>query len=66
MSYPDFEECNTCAGTGEGLYGPIGSSTCLSCGGSGTRNSDEAIQRYEDHQEMMMNMMREEQDGPER
>lgn len=60
-----MDDCNTCAGTGEGLYGPIGSSTCLSCGGSGTRTSDDAIQQYEDQQEMLLNYMRDEGYGSE-
>mgnify|MGYP001192589859 CR=1 FL=1 len=61
-----MDDCNTCAGTGEGLYGPIGSGVCLSCKGRGTEPSEDDIQEYEEHMEMMLNMMRDEGNGYER
>ncbi len=52
MSCQEFEDCNTCAGTGLGQWGEVGTTLCLSCEGTGkTYTSECEDEIYDDERE---------------
>ena len=52
------EDCNVCAGTGIGQYGPVDSSICFSCTGTGYFDPD-AEDEYERIMDLRFETMRE-------